>query len=168
MRRSTNTALWLIGIGVLALTGWWWPGIMFLVALSALVNGSLQGFIWLAGIGLLALFDFWWPGILILTGIGLLVGGLRGSVRQVDFDEAAMPADPLPLYQDDSTPAEAPPVAAIPAPSPGPDPSTNADDLPPTCPACGGPVNEMSVEWRTNRAYCGFCGTALGPQTTSR
>jgi len=28
--------IWLIGIAVLAVTGWWWPGIMVLVGLSAI------------------------------------------------------------------------------------------------------------------------------------
>jgi hypothetical protein len=30
--------LWLIGIPVLAATGWWWPGIMVLVGLSAILG----------------------------------------------------------------------------------------------------------------------------------
>jgi membrane protein implicated in regulation of membrane protease activity len=35
-------ALWLIGIAILALTDWWWPGILMLVALSILAQASLQ------------------------------------------------------------------------------------------------------------------------------
>jgi len=30
--------IWLIGIAVLAVTGWWWPGIMVLVGLSAILG----------------------------------------------------------------------------------------------------------------------------------
>jgi ribosomal protein L40E len=30
--------VWLIGIAVLAITGWWWPGIMVLVGLSAILG----------------------------------------------------------------------------------------------------------------------------------
>ncbi len=42
-RRSTvQGAIWLIGIGVLALTDWWWPGILFLVAASTLVSGFVM------------------------------------------------------------------------------------------------------------------------------
>ncbi len=37
-RRAVRTGIWLIGIGVLALTDWWWPGILFLIGLSILVS----------------------------------------------------------------------------------------------------------------------------------
>ena len=32
-------AVWMLGIAVLAWQGWWWPGILVLVALSTLVEG---------------------------------------------------------------------------------------------------------------------------------
>ena len=35
-------AIWLLGIAILALLNWWWPGILFLVAISGLVQGGLQ------------------------------------------------------------------------------------------------------------------------------
>src|SRR3954469_11038174 len=38
--------IWLIGIAVLAVTGWWWPGIMVLVGLSALLGGLQSGGSW--------------------------------------------------------------------------------------------------------------------------
>jgi hypothetical protein len=78
--------LWLIGIAVLAVTGWWWPGIMVLIGISALVSGlaggkdsaerwaGVQGAIWTLGIAVLALFGWWWPGILVLAGLSAIVG----------------------------------------------------------------------------------------------
>lgn len=42
--RSLHGAIWLIGIFILASRGWWWPGILVLVAISALYEGLLQRF----------------------------------------------------------------------------------------------------------------------------
>lgn len=39
---SLHVAIWLIGIYILATRGWWWPGILVLVAISALYEGFLQ------------------------------------------------------------------------------------------------------------------------------
>ena len=35
-------AIWLLGIAFLMYTGWWWPGILVLVAISGLTQGGLQ------------------------------------------------------------------------------------------------------------------------------
>ncbi len=37
--RSVHGAIWLLGIALLAWTGWWWPGILILVAVSMVVEG---------------------------------------------------------------------------------------------------------------------------------
>ena len=42
--RSLHIAIWLIGIFILASRGWWWPGILVLIAISALYEGLLQRF----------------------------------------------------------------------------------------------------------------------------
>jgi len=42
--RSLHGAIWLIGIFILASRGWWWPGILVLIAISALYEGLLQRF----------------------------------------------------------------------------------------------------------------------------
>jgi hypothetical protein len=34
--------IWLLGIAILAYTGWWWPGILVLVAVSGLAQGGIQ------------------------------------------------------------------------------------------------------------------------------
>jgi len=42
--RSLHGAIWLIGIFILASRGWWWPGLLVLIAISALYEGLLQRF----------------------------------------------------------------------------------------------------------------------------
>lgn len=90
--RPRNPAMWggisggvfLIGIAVLALTGWWWPGIMVLLGITALASSAasgrpwagLQGALWLFGIAFIAQFHFWWPGILILLGLSAIMGAI--------------------------------------------------------------------------------------------
>ncbi len=40
--------IWLIGLGILFYTGRWWPGIMFVIGVSAIVEGLVQGRGWYA------------------------------------------------------------------------------------------------------------------------
>jgi len=40
--QQVQSAVWLIGLAILAWQGWWWPGILVLVALSGLVQGALS------------------------------------------------------------------------------------------------------------------------------
>lgn len=35
-------AIWLIGLAILAWQGWWWPGILVLVAVSGLTQAAIQ------------------------------------------------------------------------------------------------------------------------------
>ena len=42
--RSLQVVIWLVGIYILASRDWWWPGILILVAISALYEGFLQRF----------------------------------------------------------------------------------------------------------------------------
>ena len=39
--RSLHGAIWLIGLGILASTGNWWPGILFLIAASMILEAVL-------------------------------------------------------------------------------------------------------------------------------
>ena len=85
--------IWLIGIAVLAVTGWWWPGIMVLVGISALVGGleaggsweqrwgAFQGAIWTFGIAVLAVTGWWWPGIMVLVGLSAILGAITRNNR---------------------------------------------------------------------------------------
>ena len=79
--------VWLIGLAVLFMTGWWWPGILVLVGISSLLGGmgahspaqrwgSLQGAVWIFGIAVLAATGLWWPGILILIGLSAIMGAV--------------------------------------------------------------------------------------------
>ena len=40
--RSIHTAVWLIGLAILFWKGWWWPGILVLVGISAIVEAVIQ------------------------------------------------------------------------------------------------------------------------------
>lgn len=39
---AVQSAIWLIGLGVLFLTGWWWPGILILVGLSSVLGAVAE------------------------------------------------------------------------------------------------------------------------------
>jgi hypothetical protein len=41
--QAVQSAVWLIGLGVLFLTGWWWPGILILVGLSMIAGALVRG-----------------------------------------------------------------------------------------------------------------------------
>ncbi|MGL4651217.1 MAG: hypothetical protein ACRC1H_17555, partial [Caldilineaceae bacterium] len=38
---KVQSAIWLLGIAVLAITGYWWPGILVLVAISGLTQAMI-------------------------------------------------------------------------------------------------------------------------------
>jgi hypothetical protein len=40
--RNVHGAVWLIGLVVLAVNNWWWPGILVLVAISMLLEGVIM------------------------------------------------------------------------------------------------------------------------------
>ena len=42
--RNIHGAVWLIGLGILAWQGWWWPGILVLVGFSLLFEAALMQF----------------------------------------------------------------------------------------------------------------------------
>ena len=89
----------LIGLAILFLINWWWPGIMYVIGIALIIRAVAEGKNWMEergglialGIGvvftvidLLKLFSFnWWPLILIAIGLYLLFGsrrrGLAGS-----------------------------------------------------------------------------------------
>ncbi len=86
--KEMNTALWLVGLGVLFLTGTFWPGILLLVGFSSYLQGvargrqqkALRGLIFFTGLAILFWTNLFWPGILILIGIILLLSSeLRRS-----------------------------------------------------------------------------------------
>jgi hypothetical protein len=87
MASGISGGIFLIGLGVLLYTGWWWPGIMFVIGLSGGAELIFRGQT-LRGIGTLAFFfaipiAIWiiqeteipWTlvGPLVLIGIGVIV-----------------------------------------------------------------------------------------------
>lgn len=40
--RALHGAIWLIGLAILAWQGWWWPGILVLVAISVVIEALLR------------------------------------------------------------------------------------------------------------------------------
>lgn len=45
-KRDVVGVVWLIGLGILLLTRAWWPGIMFVIAATAMVQGYFDGKTW--------------------------------------------------------------------------------------------------------------------------
>jgi hypothetical protein len=43
--RSIHGAIWLIGLAVLFWKGWWWPGILVLVALSSIAESLIRQYV---------------------------------------------------------------------------------------------------------------------------
>lgn len=83
-----------IGLGLLFLTGWWWPGIILVIAASvlgrSLASGqslkNVSGIFWLIGIalvfsipgligGISGAFWRWFPLVLVGIGLYMLFGG---------------------------------------------------------------------------------------------
>ncbi len=95
---AITSAIWLVGIGVLIVTGWWWPGIMFLIGLGAIVEGfargrgwyALQGSLWTIGIGVWALTRYNILALFILIALS----GLAGAFLRPPWREAKPAPDP--------------------------------------------------------------------------
>ncbi|GEM_PF-819177 len=97
---QVSGAVFLIGLGLLFLTNFWWPGILFVLGAAAIAQGlsegrgwyALQGGIWLIGIGLVFSVGFSLPLLLILLGLSMLCGTVcRPRIlfgRDVQFEEA--------------------------------------------------------------------------------
>jgi len=84
----------LIGLAILFLTGWWWPGIMYVIGIALIARTVSEGRNWTderaglisIGIGvfftalrLLSVVINWWPLILVVLGLYLLFGNRRGG-----------------------------------------------------------------------------------------
>lgn len=86
---AISGGLFLISLGVLVFTGWWWPGIMFAIGLSGGSSLIFRGYL-LRGVGVFTFFSaipfaIWliektqipWAivGPLILIGLGMIIIG---------------------------------------------------------------------------------------------
>ena len=97
-----GNGIFFVGLGLLFLTGWWWPGIMFVLAASALGRGLAAGKSWQEARGALLLAvaalllslpgafraNFWLPLIFVGIGLYMLFGGhCRSLFGHGDDDE---------------------------------------------------------------------------------
>lgn len=76
---ALSSGLFMVGFGVLFATGWWWPGIMFVVGITAIARGLGSGcggrYALLAGLwpilfGVWALSQFNVAAMFVALGIG--------------------------------------------------------------------------------------------------
>ena len=73
--------VWLIGLGILFFTGWWWPGIMFVIGVSAILQGlvegrgwySFQGGFWSIAIGVWVLLHYNIAVLFVAMGLSMVV-----------------------------------------------------------------------------------------------
>ncbi len=73
-----GTGVFFVGLGALFLSGWWWPGIMFVIAASMLARAMAAGEPWQSATG-----AFWLIGIGVVFGIPGLIGDIAGAFREV-------------------------------------------------------------------------------------
>ena len=82
------TGVFLVGLGIVALFDYWWPGIMFVIAVSVLVRALVEGKLGenllsiaiLAGIGIVGVLGHlhlgaaikFWPILFIVIGLAFL------------------------------------------------------------------------------------------------
>ena len=79
---AIGSAIWLVGIGVLIVTGYWWPGIMFLIGIYSIVQGLVEGRGWYAfqagfwsiAVGVWALTNFNILAIFVTIALSGLIG----------------------------------------------------------------------------------------------
>ncbi|HEX2623176.1 MAG TPA: hypothetical protein VHL11_23610 [Phototrophicaceae bacterium] len=76
--------IFMIGLALLFLTNYWWPGIMFVIGASTIAQGmvrgrswySMQGALWTIGIGLVFAFGFNLPLLFLLIGGSMVFGSI--------------------------------------------------------------------------------------------
>ena len=75
---QVGTGVFFVGLGLLFFTGWWWPGIMFVIAASMIVGTMAAGESWTSATGAL-----WLIGIGVVFGIPGLIGDIAGAFWQI-------------------------------------------------------------------------------------
>lgn len=84
-----GTVFFLLGLAVLAITRFWWPGILLLIGTTSLLSSIAAGRAWagvnsavfMFGLSVLAVTRLWWPGILVLMAIMALLNGFHHRGR---------------------------------------------------------------------------------------
>jgi uncharacterized membrane protein YoaK (UPF0700 family) len=81
---AVTGGIWLIGLGVLMATRFWFPGILFLVGITAIVQGSgrrsgwqsVHGGLWLMLLAAWAMMRFSMSVFLVALGVYVIVAAL--------------------------------------------------------------------------------------------
>lgn len=76
--------VFMIGLAVLFLTNYWFPGILFVIGAASIAQGlakgrawyGMQGALWTIGIGLVFAFGFSLPLLFLLIGASMVVGSI--------------------------------------------------------------------------------------------
>ena len=89
---AITSSVWLIGIGILITTGYWWPGILFLIGAGSIAQSfvegrgwySIQAGFWTIGVGIWALFNWNLLVLFLLIALSTLMGAF---VKPSPFDK---------------------------------------------------------------------------------
>jgi hypothetical protein len=80
---AVNGAVWLFGLAALFATGFWWPGIMFVIGVSGVVQSMVRGHglfyglqtsLWAFGLGIWAIFHYHIAVFFVILGVITLLG----------------------------------------------------------------------------------------------
>ena len=77
-----STGVFLIGLAIVFLTGYWFPGILFVIGISSIAQAlgegktwyAAQGGLWAIGVGMVFAFGFSLPLLLIIIGVSMILG----------------------------------------------------------------------------------------------
>ncbi|HEX8201070.1 MAG TPA: hypothetical protein VF590_11320 [Isosphaeraceae bacterium] len=80
-----GVGIWLIGLGILLYTSYWWPGILFVLGAATIGQGlaegrgwrALDGAFWIIGTGLWFALGSSLAVLLIVLGVGALLTSVR-------------------------------------------------------------------------------------------
>ncbi len=136
-----NSAIWLIGLGVLFLTDLFWPGILILAGIAMIVRS------------------------LMINNLNEEEESSEPPTVTVTPDEAPAPAPVVVPAVAAALPPAAPDPNAIPDPLSGEMPTpipAFAKWLPEACPECGGPLVYEKMHWQSpSSAECPYCHTLV-------
>ena len=96
---QVSGGIFLIGLALLFMTNFFWPGILFVIGASALARGIVEGQewytvtggLWMIGLGIVFYFGFSLPLLLILVGVSSLLG--IGYKQRIESDYEDEPDD---------------------------------------------------------------------------
>lgn len=77
---QVSTAIFMIGLGLLFVTGWWFPGILFVIGASSMASAIVDkqawyhatSALWMFGLGFIFWLNLPWGVLFILIGLSCL------------------------------------------------------------------------------------------------